>query len=279
MTDKSDSAEVLDTLEEELMPIPKIDSVLLSATDLKDLERSYQNVHGDDMQEVSMPEMNSQPAFQRSLGPYKYVRHGKATERFVSMIGAIRNMTEGIINGWEQIYDHQASGGQSPAHSLVSSVSSSLTLLEKQSEAEVPRKKKLSKAATALQRKYAPSFSDDQSDAGRSSDDDSDLDDFVVRDTEPIYKRHPSSTRSSSPPPDFPPPKTKPFFEPTQFTATQDTNDDDDVMPDISDLLAGKITRAPRSPLMQKRVDDNLRPEKNRRGKRRRILEDEDSNE
>ena len=131
------SGEPLVTSVDELMPIPVIDSVLLSATDLKDLERSYQNVHGDGMQEVSMPEMTSKPEFQRSLGPSKFVQHSKATERFVSMIGAMRNVSELTVDGWEQIYEdegpisvQQASVGRSPALSLISSVSSSFMLME-----------------------------------------------------------------------------------------------------------------------------------------------------
>ena len=270
------------------MPIPEIDSVLLSATDLKDLERSYQNVHGDDMQEVSMPEMTSKPEFQRSLGPSKLVQHGKATKRFVSMIGAMRNVSELIVKGWEQIYEdnerisvQQASAGRSPAPSPVSSVSSSFTLMEKRSGSKNLRgQKRPPKAIKARRRRPASSLSEDLSDTAASSEDDNDdddLDGFVVQDTKPLHRRHTASTHSS-PPPDFPPPKMKPFFEPTQFTATQGTNDDDDAMPDLSDLLGSRNGPPLRPPLMQNRVYENLESGRGRRG-RRRILEEEDSDE
>jgi ATP-dependent DNA helicase MPH1 len=271
------------------MAIPEIDSVLLSAADLKDLERSYQNVHGDDMQEVSMPEMTSKPEFQRSLGPSKLVEHGKATKRFVSMIGAMRNVSEFTVEEWEQIHEDQgpiylypAPAGLSPAPSLVSSASSSFPLLERRSGSKGIRSRKQPSKARKTQQRPVLSFSDARSDTADSSQDDDEEDDlegFVVQDVEPIYRRHTASTLSSSPPPDFPPPKTKPFFEPTQFTATQDTNDDDDVMPDLSDLLGSKKAQPLSSPPMQKRVHESLESGKGQRGRRRRILEEEDSDE
>jgi hypothetical protein len=271
------------------MAIPEIDSVLLSAADLKDLERSYQNVHGDDTQEVSMPEMTSKPEFQRSLGPSKLVKHGEATKRFVSMIGAMRNVSELTVEEWEQIHEDQgpiylypASAGLSPPPSLVSSASSSFPLLEERSGSkDIRSRKQPSKARKTKRRRPVSSFSDARSDTADSSQDDDDEDDlegFVVQDVEPIYRRHTTSTLSSSPP-DFPAPNTKPFFELTQFTATQGTNDDDDVMPDLSDLLGSKKAQPLPSPPMQKRVHASLESGKGQRGRRRRILEEEDSDE
>jgi hypothetical protein len=275
------------------MPIPEIESVLLSATDLKDLERSYQNVHGDDMQEVSMPEMTSKPEFQRSLGPSKLVQHGKTTKRFVSMIGAMLNVTELIVEGWRQIHEdvgpifmRQASAGRSPPLSLVSA-SSSFTLSEERSGPKDLRSHKRPAKATKTQRRRpASSLSEDLSDtAGSSEDDDDEADDnddfdgFVGEDKEPLYRRYTASTLSSSPPTDFPPPGTKPFFEPTQFTATQGTNDDDEAMPDLYDLLGSRNAQPLRPPLMQNRVHEHLESGRGRRGRQRRILEEEDSDE
>jgi len=273
------------------VPIPEIESVLLSATDLKDLERSYQNVHGDDMQEVSMPEMTSKPEFQRSLGPSTFVQHGKATKRFVSMIGAMRNVSELIVDGWGQIYEYegpisvqQTSAGRSPVPSLVSSVTSSFTLMEERPGPKDLRSQKRSgKDAKTQRRRPLSSLSEDLSNTAASSEDDDNDDDdlagFVVQDTEPLYTSHTAFPLSSSSPPDLPPPKTKPFFEPTLFTATQGTNDDDDAMPDLSDLLGSKNAQPLRSPLMQSCAHDKLESGRGRRGRRRRILEEEDSDE
>jgi hypothetical protein len=242
------------------------------------------------MQEVSMPEMTSKPEFQRSLGPSKLVQHGKATKRFVSMIGAMRNVSGLTVEGWEQIYEdqgpiylQQASAGRSPARSLISSVNSSFTFLEEQSgPKDLRSQRRPAKAAKTQRRRSASSLSEDQSDTAGSSedsDDNDDLDGFVVQDTELLYRRHTASTLSSSPPPDFLPPKRKPFLEPTQFTATQDTNDDDDAMPDLSDLLGSRNTQPLRPPLRQKCVHEKLESGRGPRGKRRRILEEEDSDE
>jgi hypothetical protein len=265
------------------MPVPDIESVLLSAAELKDLERSYQNVHGDDMQEVSMPEMTAKPEFQRSLGPSKLVKHGNATKRFVSMIGAIRNVSQLTVEGWKQIYeDHGPLYSQTPASSLVSSVCLSSPVLEKRSGPKDRRSQKQTADVCRTRRRPVSSLSDDHSDTAGSSqdvDDEDDLEGFVVPDAKPIFRRHTASTLSSSPPPDFSPPKTKPFYESTQFTATQGTNDDDDAMPDLSDLLGSKNTQPLPSSLIQKRDLGNLESRKGRRGGPRRILEEDDSDE
>ncbi len=241
------------------------------------------------MQEVSMPEMTSKPEFQRSLGPSKLVQHGKVTSRFVSMIRAMRNVSALTVEEWKQIHDgqgpiylQQASARLSPSPSLVSSVSSSSILLEERAGPKDPRgRNQPAKAPKSQRRRPASALSQDQNDTANSSGDDDgdDLEGFVVPDAEPIYRRHTTSTLSSSPPPDFPMPKTKPFFEPTQFTATQDTNDADDAMPDLSDLLGSRNMKPLSSPLAQKRLDEQLESGRGRRGRRKRILEEDDSDE
>ncbi len=270
----------METAEDQITTIPELDSVLLSATDLKDLERLYQNVHGDDMQEVSMPEMTLKPEFQRYLGPVKLVQHGNATKRFVSMIKAMRNVNELTVKKWEQICDNEglaylkeASGGGSRSSSEGTSMDSSYNVRVEQPEPKDARSQKKSTKAFNAQRRHSFSSSADQSDTAGCSNrgNGDDLEDFVVPDVEPDYEERRDSTPFSSLPPDFPMPKRKPFFEPTHFTATQDTNDDEDAMPDLTDLLGRRNVQS---------SQEKLKCERGRRGRRKQILEeDEDSDE
>lgn len=236
-----------------------------------------------------MPEMTSKPESQRALGPSKLVLHGKATKRFVSMIGKMRNVSEFTLDEWRQIHeDHgpihlqPALVGLSPAPSLVSSASFSFQSLEEQTGPKERRSRKQHANASKAQRRPIPSFSDDQTDNAESSeadDDEDELEGLLDQDPKPTRRRHTASTLSSSPPPDLPRPKTKPFFEPTEFVATQETNDDDDAMPDLSDLLGSKNTEPLSSPLIRKRVQEDVDSGRGRRERRRRILVEEDSDE
>jgi hypothetical protein len=113
-------------------------------------------------------------------------------------------------------------------------------------------------------------LSSDTSNPSGDGDDnsDSDLDGFIVRDDEtPRPKR--VSTKHTLPLSDKPSQPGR-FFEPTQFTATQDTADDDD-MPDMGELLGQ--TQAARSSFSETRREDDLKLSHGR--KRRRVVVDD----
>lgn len=268
----------LETSIEQLMPIPDLQRVLLDSDEMKDLEQSYQSVTGDDLQEVSIPEMNSQPEFQRALGPWKFVPHGHATKRFISTIIAMRSMDEFTTDGWRHVYEEHGMGfldDPCDALSSASSPTSSFAFLEPEPKAKTPARKTLStKAGKAPRRKSIPPNTADESETSRSSEDE-DPEDFVVRDNEPLRRKISASTLSSSPPA-FSPPKSKPFFVPTQFTATQDTNDDEEAMPDLGDLLGNTPRQSSPSVKKNKRSVDTSGSLKVQRGKKRRIVEDSD---
>jgi hypothetical protein len=266
------------------MQVPAVESVLLTAAELKDLERSYQNVSGDDLQEVSLPEMTRQPEFQRCLGRYKHVQHGLVTKRFVDMIRAMCRIDDCTTDRWQQICRDEDPLGEQELlaiycthHSPVSPAVSSSTLLETGSQAHLRhRQMHTPRSRRIRQEGSAQSKSEEYSNRDRSSDDDEGLDDFVVQDTAPLHSSI-SFAKCSSSPPELRPSNIKPFFEPTQFTATQETNDDDN-MPDISDILGRKSTQKLRALLTQRLVDNNSGLTNDPRGKRRRIVE-EDSDE
>lgn len=75
--------------EDELAPILPVESVFLSASELKELQRRYLHVSGPDMQEVELPDLSKFPATQRSLGPTVNVQHGQYTKRCVKLFSTI----------------------------------------------------------------------------------------------------------------------------------------------------------------------------------------------
>jgi len=121
---------------------------------------------------------------------------------------------------------------------------------------------------------------------GDETDDAESLKDFIVEEDEidrTMTSTNDLSTQSSTLSP-LTQLKTKPFYEPTQFTATQETNDDD--MPDIADLIGIKRkepSSSPRIPLEELDAEDNVRsaavPGLVRGKRRRRVVEIEDSDE
>lgn len=268
-----------ETLENQLVQLPQLDTVLLSPADLENLERFYQNVTGDDTQEVSFPEMTNQPESQRSLGPSRFVQHGQLTKRFVHMIGAMRNLDETTLDRWKDIYDEEGPTfleGCAATLSPLSSPAFSIASFEHMSGMRIPhRKMQASKSRKISRKESLDSDSDDQSSIGGNSNDE-DLADFVVGDEEALSIDE-SASIHSSPPPDFPPPISKPFFEPTVFNATQETNDDD-TMPDLEDLLGSKFRYQSGSPKCFGVVLESISMKGNR-GKRRRVVEEEDSDE
>ena len=75
-------------------PIPPLESVLLTAAETRQLERTYLDVGGDAPQIVQVPSLDAFPALQRTLRPKKFVKHGRATKRIVKLLNTMHNMTE-----------------------------------------------------------------------------------------------------------------------------------------------------------------------------------------
>lgn len=75
-------------------PIPSLDSVLLTISEGRELERTYLDVGGDAPQIVPIPRIDAFPALQRTLRPFKHVEHGIATKNTVDMLKKMHRMTE-----------------------------------------------------------------------------------------------------------------------------------------------------------------------------------------
>ncbi|POS87558.1 hypothetical protein EPUL_002391 [Erysiphe pulchra] len=81
-----------------IVPIAK--SVFLGPDEEKELQLKYQHIDGDDVQEVSMPEMTVQTVAQRSLRPIGKISHGKYTERCVRLFKNLASFQQ------SEIYEH-----------------------------------------------------------------------------------------------------------------------------------------------------------------------------
>ena len=83
-------------------PIPSLEEVLLSAAEEREFEKSYLDVKGDTPQIVEVPGLYIYPELQRSLRRTKYVKHGRATKRTVSMLDAMHSVTEKAAEQYEK---------------------------------------------------------------------------------------------------------------------------------------------------------------------------------
>ncbi|MCJ1424091.1 3'-5' DNA helicase [Sticta canariensis] len=80
-------------------PIPSLDEVLLTTAEQNEFVRSYLNIEDDAPQVVDIPRLDAFPDLQRSQRPTKDIKHGRATSRFVNMLGLMRNASV-RANSW-----------------------------------------------------------------------------------------------------------------------------------------------------------------------------------
>lgn len=78
--------------DDELAPVPLLDSVLLSARELAELERRFLKIPDGALEEVEMPDMTAQPSMQRYLTSTSKVAHGRYTERCVSLFNKLSKL-------------------------------------------------------------------------------------------------------------------------------------------------------------------------------------------
>ena len=83
-------------------PIPSLGEVLLSTAEEREFERTYLDVKGDTPQIVEVPALDAYPKLQRVLRRNKYVTHGRATTRTVSMLNTMHSTMEGVAERYEK---------------------------------------------------------------------------------------------------------------------------------------------------------------------------------
>lgn len=270
--------------EDECMELAPLDSILLDAKDEMELEKRFLNVGGDGAQEVTYPDYSPHFKTQRLLGNSHIVVHGRVCEKVVSMMQSLhhieqRHPGECIMPSQAPSLDPAPEAFVTPASPLARTkepltpriegffpdVGEEDTALCQQVRA-VPKPRK--KAGRKRKAKHVES--DEEGDSVDNSadnilseddsDDASDLADFLARSDEIIYDDD-RETLPSSPEVTFIAPcknkqvaTSKPFFEMTQFSATQDSMNDID-MPDI-EVLVGKTSG--RRPLREMVHNDDV---------------------
>ncbi|TVY47282.1 ATP-dependent DNA helicase [Lachnellula occidentalis] len=235
----------------QMAAVPPSDSVLLSKADMANLENRYQNIAGDDLQEVTMPDLTSHPIVQRSLTRCIKVQHGEYTKRCVDLfklLAASRDSEESFIYPYG---DREPSLAYLDLPSLVE---------DDKVEAAAPSRKAAVKKPTQNQktshskfRAPAPTFGDEfegEAESEGEGDDlvnseeaseDSEMEasssllNFIAEDDEGMVRKRQPLTKSSSPPPAVSP-RRKPSSEPVIY----ELDSDDDSLPDISDFISSK---------------------------------------
>jgi ATP-dependent DNA helicase MPH1 len=287
LSKKADTPEPSELSPEQLMSIPTLESVLLNDKEVIELHHRFQDVQDDAIREVEMPEMTKHPESQLTLRRTKSVPHGQHTRRFVETLRSMHFMNMDITNNWEDLYEEhgpfkgavKSAFSQSPIQSLREEVEQDVEgdgIELRTTNPTVIKKTNLGRKSTQSFRGISLVDSSDNS----MSDDDKDLEDFLVTDREIVSARHDEPTMFSSPPNLHTQPPSKLFFEPTQFSATQDTIDEDQEIPDLTAVFGKVKAPSSRSPLTEAFSNENSQPAVKHRAKRRRVVvEDNDSDE
>lgn len=302
--------------EADLEPIPPLESVLLGPEDEKELETRFQNIAGSDFQEVEMPSMTSQTVAQRSLLPTINVPHGKYTENCVRLFKLLADSQfveerhikrygdvepAGILEPVPPLVNDQRDTVEIPRRAEITAprnqkqprkralptltvASDSEQTTARGAKRQKPKKRAISVSADEFDGEDEIGYSstqiqsegegDDLADSEERSEEDSDigsLKDFFAKSSSPVTRRMDPSTGSSSPPLS---PK-RPSYLLSQITTTQDSNED---MPDISELLGARSKPISRA-VIEDSDTDGLEPVPGRRDNRRRRVVEDDSDE
>ncbi|TVY78312.1 ATP-dependent DNA helicase mph1 [Lachnellula suecica] len=282
----------------QLAPVLPVESVLLNKEEREELEQRYQNIAGNDLQEVTMPDMTSHPAVQRSLSRTIKIPHGQYTKRCVELFKTLAKSQDPGDRLFKPYGDIEPSRAYLDPPSLIN---------EGETKAPVaPRKAAVPKAKPPQKQKNALVISDIESDMEESSlpqrhrsspaadsegegddlavseqeSEDSDMDpsssllNFLAEDDEDNIRMTRPLTKSSSPQPTEAP-KRKPSLEPL----IHDLDSDEDDLPDVSDLVGGKSRTVSRAQSDGLSSDENVPSKPEHRVKRKRVVEDDDSDE
>ncbi|KUJ22499.1 P-loop containing nucleoside triphosphate hydrolase protein [Mollisia scopiformis] len=303
----------------QLAPIPAMKSVFLTPAEEKELHRKYLTVSDDDLQEVAMPDMTAQTAAQRLLAATVKVPHGQYTRRCVTLFSTLadsQDESERYLKpygnkeptpDWDvpKIFEDEDMVVMKPARKTKTKQSAkpkpklpkrqSLVLSDMESEGE-GEDIGFPQGGYSQGRALAAAMSDNDSEGegddllhselpsqDTASDNWGSLKDFVIEDEEEqsssrMEKR--AMPRSSTTPPTT---DATPKANRKRFEATQDTFDEDEELPDLSQLTG-------RPPATAKSVvevvsdededeeeeedeEDDVRPVSRGKSKRQRVVE------
>ncbi|KAI9883662.1 MAG: Methylthioribulose-1-phosphate dehydratase [Watsoniomyces obsoletus] len=102
--DMEDEEESLpELLETELTELPALEDVLLTTTEERELYQRYQFVHGgDNVQMITMPNLDAHPDHQRSKRRTKHVPHGRSSISMIGMLNKMHGMDETRVAQFEK---------------------------------------------------------------------------------------------------------------------------------------------------------------------------------
>ncbi|PCD45622.1 hypothetical protein AU210_001054 [Fusarium oxysporum f. sp. radicis-cucumerinum] len=272
----------------DLATVPELSKVLLDEEELKELNRAYRNLpfNHSIIEETDMPDMTAHPELQRQLRPVFKLKHGTRTKRFVKMWHKMAHDPESLVLPCR--YQDRSNYLEIPVHAFAGSES------ETEPTDETPTTKAKGIGATASVKKKQNRKPPSKKNGGLNSDEvgddcerDSDmietdgsdngedLLDFIVSDNhpmssgrEPVSLRTSFSSASSTSTPECAHDKTtKPFYVPTQFPGTQESDD----IPDLGEVL--KMTGKQRG---QEFSDNDVIVRRTARG-RRVVVDESDS--
>ena len=249
--------------------IPSLGEVLITASEEKELERSYQDVGGDTPQIVDLPRFDTYPALQRTLRRTKYCRHGRATKRLVNLLNTMHNMDDAAAANLAKYLrpEDEAIGlaqaqkraiWQTGSPDEASSPPTDIPIRSSQ-RSTVPRDAARPKPRAAATTRVASSDED-----GLGGDD--------IRDslTDGIGEGIGAASSVSSPPPLES--HNKPFYRSQKGTDAAESESADD-LPEMSTLVRkGGFTTAL---ALVENGHGNVSPQPTRRGKRRLVVEDD----
>ena len=283
----------------QLVSVPSHKSVLLSKAETKELEMRYQNIAGNDLQEVTMPDIASHPVVQRSLTRSIKIPHGEYTKRCIDLFKTLANSQRSADRFLKPYGDREPSRAYLDPPSFVDD--GKVKAAAPSFKAALPRTKPAQKQKNSLvfsdiesddeqsslptqrhrmSKEPASTFGDESEGEGddlannEEESEDSDMEasssllNFIAEDDEDPIRRRQALTKSSSPPAVSP--QRKSSLEPV----TYNLDSDDDSLPDISDLLSNK-SRAVSRAQPNEHSSDEVHPKTDRRARGRRGVEDD----
>ncbi|MCJ1290070.1 3'-5' DNA helicase [Xylographa carneopallida] len=260
----------------EIDPVPNLESVLLTANQQRDLERNYLDVGGEAKQVVTAPRLDAFPSLQRVLRPFKYVRHGRKTERMVRMLSRLHCITEDPSERFTKSLntDDLCAGHAQFSRRDAFLSNRAQNRIESTNYTPIPSPPLLQQAGNIRSDLRGTPLGSSQSVAGINLmtsggdtangevDNGSDLADFI--DDEDLLGNDDAASSASSPPASVS--QEKPFYIPRETTYAGDVNLSQD-LPDFTVLVASNKTSNARAPGAIDQADESSQPTR-RKGKR-----------
>ncbi|MCJ1435843.1 3'-5' DNA helicase [Xylographa pallens] len=234
----------------ELDPTPPLESVLLTTSQQRDLERNYLDVGGEAKQVVTAPRVDAFPFLQRVLRPFKHVGHGRKAKSMVSMLSDMRNISEETTQLLARnLHPDDLRAGQAQSARRDAFFNGAQTRTESTNHTPVPSSP-LVQTSGSVRSHLRPTpqnssqeilginlMSSDEDTDNEENDDGSDLADFI-NDEDALVNDGVASSASSPPAPSI---SEKPFYVPLKNIYEDDLNMSQD-LPDFTALVAREKT-------------------------------------